>query len=115
MIITKKKIAYFVSTAALLGSAGLFPAFADTVTISGNGAFSDNNVHVSEHDETFVRQSNNTSISNNVSSHSNTGNNSASYNTGGDVSILTGDAHSNVSIQNTAGINVANVGGNHDD
>ena len=64
--------------------------------------------------ETSVHQSNDTSISNNVSTHSNTGNNSANDNTGGDVSIHTGDARSHVSIENTAGVNAAYVNNDHE-
>jgi hypothetical protein len=106
-----KKIAYLISSAALLGSGVLFPAFAADVHVTGNGAFSDNNVRVSNSNSSSFSQSNDTSISNNVRTNNNTGNNNASFNTGGRVVISTGDANSNVTIKNSAGSNVANIGG----
>jgi len=109
----KHKLAYFISSAAVLGSAGLFPAFAaqDTV-VAGNGAFSENHVSQSQRNEMSVRQSNDTNISNSVRNNLDTGHNSANFNTGGDVMIRTGDANANTNIQNTAGYNAAYVSGN---
>jgi len=108
----KHKLAYIISTAAVLGSAGIFPAFAAENVVTGNGAFSDNHVFDSQRNETSVRQSNNTNISNNVRNNLNTGRNSANFNTGGDVVIRTGDANANTHIQNTAGFNAAYVSSN---
>jgi hypothetical protein len=106
-----KKLAYLISSAAVLGSGALFPAFADQVDVVGNGAFSDTSVRLSNSNQTRVSQTNDTNISNNVRVNSNTGNNRANFNTGGDVLIRTGDVDTQVAIRNTAGSNFANLGG----
>lgn len=82
------------------------PAFAaTTLEISGNGADTENAVQVSRTSETNVVQSNNAEIKNDVQSKSDTGSNEANKNTGGGVSIKTGDADSLVSVENSANSN----------
>ncbi|HWA51867.1 MAG TPA: hypothetical protein VG895_02350 [Patescibacteria group bacterium] len=103
-----KKIFAIVSTAALV-FASVTPAFADTITISGNGSDSNNNANVSVTQTTQVSQSNSATISNNVSSSANSGDNNASHNTGGDASVDTGNAKTNVTVNNAVNSNVANV------
>jgi hypothetical protein len=107
---TLKKIGAGVATTALLALSSAPAAFAsDNVFLGGNGAFSDSSAHVSNSNSSSVSQSNNTSISNDVSTRANTGDNHASFNTGGSVTIYTGDANSTTGITNTAGSNVANL------
>jgi len=108
----KTKITSGLTTLVLLSAVFATPAFADTdVVIGGNGSHSDNTVRVDEDSTTTLRQSNDTTISNTVSVNNNTGHNTASGNTGGDVTIRTGDATSDVNISNQAGENIANING----
>lgn len=80
------------------------------VTISGNGAKSDNEANVGVANSTWVSQNNYAKIKNNVDVDSDTGKNDANANTGGSVSITTGNADTNVAVSNTANKNIATVG-----
>ena len=89
-----------------------------TAEISGNGTDSDNQIDIdvcAYNDEcgTFIEQTNEANISNNVAVELNTGDNEANDNTGGDVEIDTGNAEANggVTISNAVNSNVAVVGG----
>lgn len=84
-------------------------AFAYDVNVSGNGAFSDNNVSYSQSSRTNVTQSNSSNITNDVSVSNDTGGNSSSFNTGGNSTVQTGDAISRVTISNTGGTNIATL------
>src|SRR5437899_953246 len=108
MILTKIKVV--LATGALMSSAFAPAVFASTsITISGNGADSTNRVSVNSTNTTTVTQTNSANISNRVSVVSNTGGNQANKNTGGDVSITTGDVSSSVTIKNLANVNFARV------
>ena len=101
-------------TAAALSAAMLFstvaPAMAATsLTISGNGADSQSAVQLDVQNKTTVVQNNDANISNKVTTNTDTGNNLASYNTGGDVSVNTGDAVAKVEVSNAANLNKAVV------
>lgn len=85
------------------------------VTISGNGANSENKTNVENNNSLFVAQDNNADISNQVDAKASTGKNDASLNTGGDSTIWTGNATTNVSVNNIANANFANVGGSSAD
>lgn len=107
-----KKITYgLVSAAATLGlfaTAGM--AFADTTAeISGNGADSTNTIIIKNKCETVVDQTNKTDVNTEVTASANTGSNSASNNTGGDVTIDTGNASNAVTVDVTGGSNSATV------
>ena len=78
-----------------------------SVTVAGNGAFSKNEVSVSNENSTSVNQSNFSSVTNDVNTSNNTGGNSASFNTGGSNSINTGSASSNVDISVGGNTNTA--------
>ena len=107
-----QKIGASLATGALLTVASVPSAFAATdVNVSGNGAFSDNDAVVSSNCSKSLDQTNVSNISNTVATHANTGGNDASFNTGGSVTIYTGDATTNVDVSNAAGSNVASVGG----
>ena len=108
----KNKISVGVAASAIFVLATASAAFADTsVDVAGNGAFSSNRANVSSNCSTDVSQNNTADISNNVNSSANTGGNHANFNTGGSVTIYTGNTSSDVNVSNTAGSNTANIGG----
>lgn len=108
MQITKKIAAGLVSASLLFNM--VTPAFAATsLEISGNGADSENATNVSVSQNTVVSQTNEANISNDVNADANTGGNSANRNTGGGVTVDTGDAKTLVGITNTANSNSAEV------
>lgn len=80
------------------------------VLISGNGSHSDNTVNLDQTSETEVFQENNAKIHNDVDVDGNTGKNDANDNTGGDVSVKTGDVDVKVSVSNAGNVNSAQVG-----
>jgi len=82
-----------------------------TVDISGNGNNSNNTVNVSNNQTTNVLQENILEAGIFVISVASTGNNTANNNTGGNVTINTGSATSNVSTIVTGGNNTANITG----
>lgn len=105
-----KKQAISVATAGamLLQLAG--PAFANTtIQISGNGAFSDSDATVNQTQTTTVVQDNVANIDNNVDVDADTGGNDASFNNGGNVTVDTGNATTNVTASTTANTNSATV------
>ena len=105
-----KKFSAAIATAALLGNIFTPVAFADTnITISGNGTDSYNKAKVSDSNTTVVEQSNVSTVGTEVYSSANTGGNTASGNTGGDVTIDTGDAKNKTTVDVTTGGNVAAV------
>lgn len=94
-----KKIGSAIATAALVGGMLAPAAFADTtIEISGNGANSTNTVGVTSACNASVIQKNKTYVKTNVSVSGKTGGNTASGNTGGDVTIDTGDVTNDVTI-----------------
>jgi len=105
------RVATGLSTAALVAYSFVGPALAVDVEVSGNGANSNNTANVSVSNSTIVDQSNVANISNDVNVNADTGKNDANGNTGGNVSIDTGDATANVGVSNTANSNIANVDG----
>lgn len=107
----KRKITTAFATGAVVLNALAPAAFASDITISGNGAFSDNKVDVSNDNNTTVHQNNDAHVSNNVDSHASTGGNDASFNTGGDTTITTGNASTNTTVNNELNKNVASVSG----
>lgn len=113
-----KKFVTIIGSAALL-AASLVPAIAATNDCSNSttGPFSNNTCDIVNNDSVKVNNVNDAYISNNVSAKSDTGHNSASYNTLGG-SIDTGDATANVTVSNVANINTTNItspyaGGGH--
>jgi len=80
------------------------------VQISGNGSDSKNKVGLDLTNTTRVDQTNNATIDNKVDAKANTGKNNAKDNTGGNVSINTGDASAWALVSNKANANVADVG-----
>lgn len=102
-----------VMTALTAGSVLVYsvaPVFGSTsLIISGNGSDSNNETQVQMTSQTTVVQNNNTSVKNDVDVESNTGDNKANDNTGGDVLIETGDSDVKVEVGNQLNSNVADV------
>jgi hypothetical protein len=105
-----KKFVTGIATVALLAN-GLAPvAFAGTtIEITGNGAGSENWANVSQENTTSVQQSNTATVSNTVESTAQTGGNNANLNTGGEVTVSTGNASSQTNVSNTLNSNQAQV------
>jgi hypothetical protein len=82
--------------------------------ISGNGTDSDNEIKLELENETEVEQYNAATVLNYVEAKSDTGDNEAEDNTGGEVEIKTGDAVTNVSVSTAANTNSAWVMGEGD-
>ncbi|MBA3724256.1 MAG: hypothetical protein H0W89_05215 [Candidatus Levybacteria bacterium] len=80
-----------------------------SVTIDGNGAFSDNDVDLSQNSAVVLNQDNVANIKNAVDANSNTGGNDAEFNTDGDVAIFTGDAATGVTVDNAVNFNMASI------
>ncbi len=78
------------------------------VSVIGNGADSINGVTTSAKCITKVDQTNVANIANYVTTKSNTGGNNASFNTGGDVSVISGSSDSSVTVSNVANSNTSN-------
>ena len=106
----KRKIAAVVASGALLISSFATPALAGTtIEISGNSTYSDNTANVTTTNNTTVVQDNNANITNNVNVDADTGHNDANDNTGGDVTVKTGNVDTDVSVSNTVNSNSASV------
>lgn len=76
----------------------------------GNGDSSDNKAKVTSENNTGLFQNNAAVFNNDVNVKSNTGKNDANSNTGGDVTVYTGDALVGTAISNSANENRAMVG-----
>ena len=104
----------FLSTAttlAMIASLATPVLAQDTnVELTGNGAFSDNTVSLESDQHSTVVQSNDANVHNNVTTHLNTGGNDASFNTGGDVTVWSGDIRSEIDVSNLLNRNIAENG-----
>jgi len=105
----QKKIATITATAALLVNTALPVLAGTTIEISGNGTYSDNDATVSLGQSTTVVQSNFSDVYNRVDADADTGDNDANDNTGGEVSVETGDASVDVRVSNALNSNTAEV------
>lgn len=79
-----------------------------TLQITGNGSKSDNTAVVNSNSSTTVTQNNTATIENNVKQNSNTGNNTASGNSG-QTAITTGDSSSKVAVANSGNTSIAST------
>lgn len=108
---TLSKLGAAVSTVALLSSSFVGVVSA-SVTGTGlnntTGADSENNVSVDLDQSTYVDQTNNGVVVNNIDLNSNTGDNTASKNTG-EGSVKTGDVNTGVGISNSLNSNAADI------
>lgn len=113
----KSKTITAIASGAILFQALIPAAFAAEVDINGNGAFSDSAVKLSNESKTSVDQSNSANVTNRVDSNASTGDNSSSFNTGGDSRIMTGDAVNKVNVSTDVNANKAIIdqgSGNND-
>lgn len=110
MVSYKTKIGTALTTFSLLATSFAPLSYADTtIDISGNGNGSINNVTVDNNSTIDVNQTNSFSVGLDINSSAKTGKNHANNNTGGNVTIETGNATSNVIVNVTGGSNTANV------
>lgn len=104
----KYKIAGFVASAALMLTVLAPKAFADsTLEISGNGDSSTNTIVATSTKTCEVKQKANTEVLAEVYTSASTGGNTANSNTGGNVTIDTGDATAVSTVTVTGGSNTA--------
>lgn len=82
---------------------------ASEISISGNGPDSQSTASVSQESSTTVVQNNDADVQNQVQTDANTGNNSASSNTGENTAITTGNADTNLSIENSGNVSEAQI------
>lgn len=92
------------------GSISCCDPISAAVSISGNGADSNNKVNFSFTNSRTVTTENNLNIDNDVNAASNTGGNKADKNTGGDTAIDTGNASVKVKIGNSGNSNEVTIG-----
>ncbi|RJR24328.1 hypothetical protein C4578_03005 [Candidatus Microgenomates bacterium] len=105
-----KKFFALIVTLSLLFSAFTPAVFAATETeISGNGSFSTNTVDIVESENKVVVQNNDAVIENIINSEAISGKNNVGDNTGGDVSLFTGNAITSVEVSNLANLNQASI------
>lgn len=104
------RIGTAVASSALMFQMLAPAAFADTtVTISGNGDSSTNDVNVTNNNSSNITQNNSFTVELNITSEAKTGKNRANNNTGGNVDIFTGDATSTVNVTVAGGDNTVNA------
>jgi len=105
----KKQILSAMTAGALLLNVATPALAGTTLEISGNGSNSDSEVKVNNSNNTTVVQNNDAKVNNDIKVNSNTGDNSASDNTGGEVKVETGDADTEVNVSNSLNTNAAKV------
>jgi hypothetical protein len=72
----------------------------NNINVSGNGAFSSNEADIQSSNNTSINVYQEANIINNIETYANTGNNTASYNTGGETGIKTGDIKAKTNVKN---------------
>lgn len=102
-----KRVSTVLVSTALLASSFAPAAFAADLEISDNGAGSNNTINVTSTSNTTVNQTSNTDVDLTIGVVASTGGNQANGNNGGNVSITTGNATSNVTVSVTGGSNTA--------
>lgn len=107
-IIMNKRIASILASGAMLFNV-VGPVAATELVVSGNGDSSTSNINFNVNGGTSVTQSNTADVYNEVHASASTGNNDASRNTGGAVTVDTGDAETDVAVTNSVNSNVAEV------
>lgn len=90
----------------LLGSLVSRKAWAEEITVTGNGNESSNEVNVSSSSNTNVESTNTTNVDNTVQTNANTGANSVSNNSGGNAEVQTGSITTTTNIQNAANTSI---------
>ena len=104
-----KVLAALSAGAMLLSVVSPVLAAETTLEISGNGSDSDSTINLGQSNTTAVVQSNNANVTNDVVANADSGHNDANRNTGGDVTVDTGDAKTDVKVSNSLNSNTASV------
>ncbi|MCL5438800.1 MAG: hypothetical protein M1268_02325 [Patescibacteria group bacterium] len=105
-----KKLVTGIATGALLLNGFMPLAFADTtIKISGNGSDTNNTANVTMNQTRVVVQNNTANITNNVNVDAKTGNNTADDNTGGNVTIKSGNSNVTANVTNEVNSNQASI------
>jgi hypothetical protein len=105
-----KKTAVALATGSLVFGSFMPMALAElNLEISGNAGDTTNTVQVSSSSTNVVTQTNSANIENNVQISTNSGDNQANQNNGGDTAVSTGNATAAVSVNNNANSNSASV------
>ena len=108
----QKQLAKFgatIATLSLVATLNAPVAFAENLEISGNGNGSDNTIIVEEPTVTVVEQENHSLILTGAFSSASTGGNTANGNTGGDVTVESGDAKATTKVTVTGSSNEATL------
>ena len=106
----KTKLTTAIATGSVLLQAMAPVTFAQqSFVISGNGDSADSEISIERESEVTVNQENDADIDNDIEVNASTGDNTASRNTGGDSSIDTGDATTEVTVTNQTNVNHAQV------
>ena len=92
--------------AAGQGNGGMLSAW-----ISGNGSDSENEIELDHETETYVEQTNEVDVDNDIDGEVNSGDNEADDNTGGLVEIMTGDVELGIGVETNSSFNYADVAG----
>lgn len=109
-MINIRKITSAIAAGTLIFSSLSSSAFAvSTLEISGNGSSSDNQISANKQVNTTVVQTNDAYVKNDVNSTASTGGNDANDNTGGDVTIATGNATSKTNLSTQVNLNRADI------
>jgi len=112
MLTLTKKIGAGLASAVMASFVFAGGVYADTsVNVGGNGAFSENNVQTQTNSNVNVEQTNRTDVRTAVVNAANTGGVAASFNTGSDVDVRTGDATAETTVNVDAGQNVLDLSG----
>lgn len=104
--VSTKANANFATVGGGLGS-GL--GSGSSVTIAGNGAYSNNAAALANVSAVVLSQTNTALVTNSVTANATSGNNDASFNTAGNTVVKTGNAKTNVGIVNLLNFNSADV------
>lgn len=94
----------------VVGLAGSQSAYAESqsISVTGNGSNSVSTISSDQNQSTFVTQSNNAKITNDISVTVDTGHNKADSNTNSDSAVSTGSIFSSIATQNNANSNSSN-------
>lgn len=106
----KMKIIKALATILLVLSWGVSPVLADELAVTDNGANSNNQINLTNNQQTTVAQSNQANTNTSVTSEANTGSNSVSDNNGGSAQISTGNSTTNTTVENSANTSQASLG-----
>src|SRR5260221_7940846 len=109
MTFKKQLLSVVAASAVLLQVAATIAIASTNITISGNGEQSNNTTNVATTNTTTVQQSNTAEVTNTVKANAESGDNSASGNTGGNVLVNSGASTVDTHVTNALNSNAAQV------